>query len=157
MRGYSKTILVGNLTRDPETRTTPSGLTICKFSIAVNRVYKDRDGNQKEEVSFIDCDSFGAPAETISRYTSKGSAMLVEGRLRQDTWETDGQKRSKLVVVVEQFQFIGYGDSQSSGGKGGGNDYESSAPARRQPSRSGSESGAAAAPGGEEFDDEVPF
>lgn len=107
MSNYNKVILMGNLTRDPETRVTPAGLTICKLGLAVNRVWNDRDGQKREETTFIDVDAFGKQAETISKFLSKGSPLFVEGRLKLDQWESEGQKRSKLSVVLEQFQFIG--------------------------------------------------
>lgn len=114
MSSYNKVILLGNLTRDPELRVTASGLSICKLGLAVNRRYKNKDGEQQEEVTFVDVDSFGRQAETISKYFSKGKPILVEGRLKLDQWETDsGEKRSKMGVVLEQFQFVsGQGDGE---------------------------------------------
>lgn len=106
MASFNKVILLGNLTRNPEQRTTPTGLIICKFSIAVSRTYKGQDGSQKEEVTYVDVDSFGKPAELIARYLTKGSPIFLEGRLRLDQWEKDGEKRSRLTVILENFQFI---------------------------------------------------
>lgn len=111
MASFNKVILVGNLTRDPELRYTPKGLAIAKIGLAVNRVWKNEAGESKEEVTFIDVDSFGKQAETIAHYLKKGSPLLVEGRLRLDQWDDKqtGQKRSKLGVVLEGFQFLGGG------------------------------------------------
>ena len=109
MRGFSKAIITGNLTRDPELRTTPNGSSVCSFSVAVNRVYRDASGEQKEDVSFIDCSAWGKLAEMISQYAKKGSGVLVSGRLDQRSWEdkTSGQKRSRVEIVVEDFNFTG--------------------------------------------------
>ena len=90
-------------------RTTPSGASVCSFSVAVNRVYKDASGTQKEDVSFIDCSAWGALGNMIGQYAKKGSAVLVSGRLDQRSWEdkNTGQKRSRVEIVVEDFNFIG--------------------------------------------------
>ena len=108
MSSFNKVILMGNLTREPELRVTPKGLSICQFGLAVNSTYKDREGNPKEEVTFVDVDSFGKQADVIAKHLSKGRPLLVEGRLKLDTWEDkEGNKRSKLKVVLEGFQFVG--------------------------------------------------
>jgi single-strand DNA-binding protein len=109
MANFNKVILAGNLTRDPEMRYTPKGMAICKLGLAINRVWTNEAGEKKEEVTFIDLDAFGRQAETIAQYLKKGSGIMVEGRLRLDQWDDKqtGQKRSKLGVVVEGFQFIG--------------------------------------------------
>ena len=109
MRGFSKAIITGNLTRDPELRTTPNGATVCSFSVAVNRVYRDSNGEQKEAVSFIDCSAWGKLGEMINQYAKKGSGVLVSGRLDQRSWEdkNSGQKRSRVEIVVEDFNFTG--------------------------------------------------
>ena len=109
MRGFSKAIITGNLTRDPELRTTPNGASVCSFSVAVNRVYRDSNGEQKEDVSFIDCSAWGKLGEMINQYAKKGSGVLVSGRLDQRSWEdkTTGQKRSRVEIVVEDFNFTG--------------------------------------------------
>ena len=109
MRGFSKAIITGNLTRDPELRTTPNGASVCSFSVAVNRVYRDSNGEQKEDVSFIDCSAWGKLGEMISQYAKKGSGVLVSGRLDQRSWEdkTSGQTRSRVELVVEDFNFTG--------------------------------------------------
>ena len=105
----NRVIITGNLTRDPELRTTPSGTSVCSFSVAVNRTYRDASGEQKESVSFIDCSAWGKLGEMISQYAKKGSAVLVSGRLDQRSWDdkTTGQKRSRVEIVVEDFNFTG--------------------------------------------------
>ena len=115
MSSFNRVILMGNLTRDPELRQTQSGTSICRFSVAVNRSFSSQDGSVRDETCFVDIDSFGRTAENISKYFSKGKPILVEGRLRQDSWEDkQGQKRTKLVVVLERFEFVGSrGDSQN--------------------------------------------
>ncbi len=117
MRGFSKAIVAGNITRDPEMRTTGSGSQVCSFAIAVNRSFKDSSGNQQDQVSYLDCVAWGKSAEIICQYVHKGSALLVSGRLEQRSWEdkNSGQKRSRTEIVVEDFSFIG-----NNGGNGGG-------------------------------------
>jgi single-strand DNA-binding protein len=109
MASFNKVVLLGNLTRDPEMRYTPKGTPIAKFSLGINRVWKDEAGEKREDVTFVDCSTFGKSAETLEKYVKKGSPLLVEGRLEQDTWDDKetGQKRSKISVVVESFQFVG--------------------------------------------------
>lgn len=105
---FNKVIIAGNLTRDPETRYTPTGLAICKISVAINEKRKDKDGQLKEAAVFVDVDSFGKQAETVGQYFKKGNPILVEGRLKLDTWDdkTTGKPKSRLGVVMEQFQFM---------------------------------------------------
>jgi single-strand DNA-binding protein len=108
MASFNKVFLMGNLTRDPEMRVTPSGVTICKFGLAVSRTARSADGSTREETLFIDIDSFGKQAELIGKYMTKGRSLLVEGRLRLDQWESQsGEKRNKIVVALEGFQFLG--------------------------------------------------
>jgi len=117
-RGFSKVIIVGNITRDPELRSTPSGTQVCGFSVAVNRNYRDGSGEQKENVSFFDCSAWGKSGEIIAQYAKKGSGILVSGRLEQRSWEDkEGQKRSRVEIVVEDFNFIGGADGGASGSK----------------------------------------
>ena len=153
MASYNKVILVGNLTRDPELRYTPKGMAIAKIGLAVNRNWTTESGEKKEEVTFVDVDAFGRQAETLAQYMKKGSPLLVEGRLKLDQWDDKqtGQKRSKLGVVVEGFQFLG---SPSGGGGGEGGD----APApRRQPAPSAPAPSPSAEPDMPPPDDDVPF
>ena len=113
MANYNRVILMGNLTRDPELRYTPSGSAVANFSIAVNRRYKVENEN-REETSFFDIVFFGKRAETIAEYMKKGRPILLEGRLQQRRWETDeGLKRSKVEVVGENFQFMGGRDQNN--------------------------------------------
>ncbi len=129
MRGFSKAIITGNLTRDPELRSTTSGSSVCSFSVAVNRVYKGADGSNKEEVSFIDCTAWGKLGEMISQYAKKGTGVLVSGRLSQRSYEgKDGVKRSRTEIVVEDFNFVG-GQRDGGAGNYGGNDYGTSSAA----------------------------
>ena len=121
-RGFSKAIIMGNLTRDPEMRSTPSGAQVCGFSVAVNRTFKDSSGQQQEAVSFIDCSAWGKAGEIIAQYAKKGSGIMVSGRLDQRSWEDkEGQKRSRVEIVVEDFNFIGGG-----GARNGGDDSDGS-------------------------------
>lgn len=133
MRGFSKAIITGNLTRDPELRSTPNGASVCSFSVAVNRTYRDASGEQKEDVSFIDCSAWGKLGEMISQYAKKGTGVLVSGRLDQRSWEdkTTGSKRSRVEIVVEDFNFTGARDN---GGNGSNNFGASSAADASAPS-----------------------
>lgn len=105
---------MGNLTRDPETRQTPNGQSVTNFSLAVNRTWKGQDGSTQEQVSFIDCVAWGKTGEVIAQYMQKGRPILVEGRLDQRSWDQDGQKRSKIEVVVDTFNFVGGGGDSGS-------------------------------------------
>ena len=108
MASFNKVILAGNLTRDPELRYTPKGTAVAKIGLAVNRTWTGEDGVKKEEVSFIDVEAWGRQGEVIAQYMKKGRPLLIEGRLKLDTWEdkTTKQKVSKLKVVLESFSFI---------------------------------------------------
>ena len=109
MASLNKCMLIGNITRDPEIRVTPKGTAICQFGLAINRKFKSESGAETEEVTFVDCEAWGKTAETIAKYCAKGRPLFVEGRLKLDSWEdkTTGAKRSKMKVVVENFQFLG--------------------------------------------------
>src|ERR1700684_3944566 len=150
MANYNKVILAGNLTRDPELRYTPKGMAIAKIGIAINRTWKNEAGETKEEVTFVDVDAFGRTAENIGQYFKKGRPILIEGRLKLDQWDDKqtGQKRSKLGVVLENFQFM---DSKG-GNEGGGSEAPRSRPAPSAPKAENSE-GEAPPP----EDDDVPF
>ncbi len=114
-RGFSKAIIIGNITRDPELRAISSGSQVCSFSVAVNRNYKGNDGSDKESVSFINCTAWGRVAEIISEYGKKGTGIMVCGRLEQRSYEAkDGSKRSTTEIVVEDFNFLGGRDGGSS-------------------------------------------
>lgn len=124
-KGFNKVILMGNLTRDPETRQTPNGQSVTNFSLAVNRTWKGQDGSTQEQVSFIDCVAWGRTGEVIAQYMQKGRPILVDGRLDQRSWEQDGQKRSKVEVIVENFNFVG-GGGDGAGFSGGSSSSGSS-------------------------------
>ena len=148
MASFNKVILMGNLTRDPEIRYTPSGTAIAKLGLAVNRVWRDTEGQQKEETTFVDVDAFGKQAETLGQYMQKGRPILIEGRLKLDQWEdkNTGQNRSRLGVVLERFTFIGSGAGQTDSG---GAAPQQSAPPPSEPADGPPVDG----PG----DDDVPF
>lgn len=122
-KGFNKVILMGNLTRDVEIRTTPSGQNVANFSLAVSRNWKGQDGQQQEQTSFINCVAWGKAGEIIAQYVKKGDALLVSGRLDQRSWDDkeSGQKRSTVEVNVEDFNFVG-----GRGGDGGGSNPSSS-------------------------------
>ena len=157
MANFNKVILAGNLTRDPEMRYTPKGAAVVRITLAINRNYTTETGERREEVSFVEVEAWGKQAETISKYMKKGRPFLVEGRLKQDTWEDKNthQKQSKLKVVLESFSFI---DS-----RGPGADSDNSETAARRPAAAP----AAAAPAASEpaaepepqqpEEDDVPF
>ena len=135
---------MGNLTRDPEMKTTPKGTPVCQLGMAVNRTYKDPSGEQHEETTFVDIEAWGWQAETISKYVSKGRPLFVEGRLKLDTWENkEGEKRSRMKVVMENFQFI----SQRGEGEGySGDSVPEARPSSSAPSQKS-----------EDIEEDVPF
>lgn len=151
-KGFNKIVLMGNLTRDPEVRTTPGGQSVANFSLAVNRTWKDQSGQTQEAVSYIDCVAWGKVGEIIAQYLGKGRPILISGRLDQRSWEDKetGGKRSKVEVVVEDFNFV---DSGQGGGSG--------AVDTPRPAQSGKKP--AAEPAAEAIDDrpidlsEIPF
>lgn len=157
MANYNKVILLGNMTRDPQLKYLPSNMAVCEFGLAVNRRWRDKDGNQKEEVCFVDVSAFGRQGETINQYMTKGRPILIEGHLRFDSWTgQDGQKRSKLTVVVENFQFVGARGDQPAPAAGA--TYDRSVPpddrSRSEPSAAPpAEPNDLAPPAG----DEIPF
>jgi len=167
MANYNKVFLMGNLTRDPQLRYTPNKQAVCDFGIAINRKWKGADGQMHEDVCFVDCTAWAGRGEVISKYLTKGQPIFVEGRLHYHTWDgPDGKKRSKLDVVVDQFQFIG----SKGGGQGGGRPAGQGAPAAAPPQSqdaqrqetSGAENQAPAAGSEYDFtqdveDDTIPF
>ena len=151
-RGFNKVVLMGNLTRDPELKSIPSGQQVASFSLAVNRTWKNASGEQQEAVDYIDCNAWGKPAEIITQYMSKGSAILVSGRLQQRSWEQEGQKRSKVEVVVEDFNFVG----GNSGDGGGSSAPRPSSPKKEEPAPKKESSGDSL--GNEPINlDDIPF
>ncbi len=119
MASFNKVLLMGNLTRDPQLKYLPSQTAVAEFGVACNRKFRTASGEDREEVTFIDVTSFGKQAEVINQYFTKGKPIFIEGRLKYDQWEDKqgGGKRSKLTVVVDNFQFIGGRDG--GGGAGG--------------------------------------
>jgi single-strand DNA-binding protein len=156
MANFNKVYLIGNLTRDPELRVTPKGTAICQFGLAVNRQFKDESGALRDDTTFVDIEAWGKQGETISKFCTKGKPLFVEGRLKFDQWEdkTSGQKRSKLKVVLEGFQFLGSGQRDGQGG--GANEFDQTAPSPEKfspPPRGATGKPAPA----ENLDEDVPF
>jgi single-strand DNA-binding protein len=107
MANFNKVILAGNITRDITLSYLPSQTAVADIGLAINRQWKGQDGQAKQEVCFVDCKAFGKPAETINKYCKKGVPLMIEGRLHYESWSAkDGAKRNKLVVIVENFQFL---------------------------------------------------
>lgn len=154
MANFNKVYLIGNLTRDPELRVTPKGTAICQFGLAVNRQFKDESGAVRDETTFVDIEAWGRQGETISKYCTKGRPLFVEGRLKFDQWEdkTSGQKRSRLKVVLEGFQFLG---GRGEGGAGGGDSSSDQSYERSSPPARGNSRPASNEPEG--VDEDVPF
>lgn len=160
MPSLNKVLLMGNLTRDPELRVTPKGTPICQFSLAINRQFKMESGESREEVIYVDIEAWGKQGETIAKYCTKGRPLYVEGRLRLDQWEDKNtkEKRSRMKVVLEQFQFLGDSRGSSGGGAsspasefdqtGGGSPERHTPPPR---------SGGAKPASQENLDEDVPF
>ena len=152
-KGLNKVMLIGRLTRDPESRALPSGSAVVTFGLATNRVYNNRTTGEKvEETTFVDVEAWGRVGETIARFMKKGRQIFIEGRLKFDSWERDGQRRSKLSVVAENFQFI---DSQG-GGNGGGGGW-SGGQQQQQQRGQGAPVGAQQTPQDDYADDDIPF
>jgi single-strand DNA-binding protein len=159
MASLNKVFLMGNLTRDPELRVTPKGTPICQFGLAVNRQFKDDSGQTRDETTFVDIEAWGRQGETISKYCTKGRPLFVEGRLKLDTWDdkTTGQKRSKMRIVLENFQFLGGreggggagGGAPSASDEGGDHPVERSSPPPRNAPRP--------APAADNIDEDIPF
>ena len=115
MASMNKVMLMGNLTRPPEVKTLPSGNSVCEFGLAINRKFTTRDGDERDEVAYVELSCFGRGGEVIKQYCDKGSPLFVEGRLRYDSWQNDkGEKRNRLSVIVDNFQLLPDGR-----GKGG--------------------------------------
>src|SRR3954466_9436053 len=150
----NKVFLFGNLTRDPELRALPSGMNVSSFSVATNRVYKDRDGKKQEQTDFHNVVVFGRQADTINQYLKKGSSVFVEGRMQTRSWEKDGKKNYRTEVIADRVQF-GPGGSGGGGAGGGGG-------GRRQEDEVGEDTGPTAGPGidypkDEINPDDIPF
>jgi len=157
MASYNRVVLVGNLTRDPELRYTPSGTAVSDLGVAGNDRYKNASGEWVDEATFVDVTLWARTAEVASEYLSKGSPVLIEGRLKLDTWETnDGQKRSKLRVICERMQMLGgRGEGGGSGGGGGGRVQSRRPSDFRQAGPSADDYSSPAPPAGPS--DDIPF
>jgi single-strand DNA-binding protein len=133
MASYNRVILVGNLTRDPELRFTPNNTAVSDIGLAVNDRRKNASGEWVDETTFVDVTLWGRTAEVANEYLSKGSSILIEGRLKLDTWEKDGKKQSKLRVVADRMQMLGSrgagGGGAGAGGRGTAKVAESAGPA----------------------------
>lgn len=152
MRDINVVVLVGRLTRDSELKYTKSGMPIARFSLAVNRSRK-QDDQWVDETSFFDIDFWGKGAEAVNRYLVKGQQVAVEGELRQDRWEQDGQPRAKVVVNANNVRLMG----SSQGGQGGGA-YQRGAPSGQETQAEGRNSnGSQVAATADNFDDDIPF
>jgi single-strand DNA-binding protein len=142
MASYNKVLLMGNLTRDPQMKFLPSQMAVTEVGLACSRKFKTASGEDREEVLFVDLTAFGKTGELINQYFTKGKPIFIEGRLKYDQWEdkNGGGKRSKVTVVVDNFQFIGGRDGPGGGGgydsggaQGGGGEYDQRPPARSAP------------------------
>lgn len=149
MASFNRVILLGNLTRDPVLRHIPTGTAVTDIGLAVNDRRKSPSGEWIDETTFVDITLWGRTAEIASEYLTKGSSVLIEGRLKLDTWEAEGQKRSKLKVIGEKMSMVG----SRGGGGGGGDDGGYSRPAPRSQQQSSSQDYYDAPPP----DDDVPF
>ena len=160
MANLNKVFLMGNLTRDPELRYTPSGTAVCEFGMATNRKWTTPDGEKREDTCFVDIQMWGRRGEVISEYMRKGRPLFVEGRLQLDQWEgKDGQRRSKMRVVAENFEFIG---GRSDGGGQSDNSRRPSqgqgqAPPRRQQAPPQQAAPSEPQEGFDVKDDDIPF
>ena len=148
----------GNLTRDPELRATAGGTQVLSFGVAVNDRRKNpQTGDWEDYPNFVDCTMFGTRAEAVSRYLSKGTKVAIEGKLRYSSWERDGQRRSKLEVVVDEIEFMSRGSQGGQGGYGqnGGNSYGGGyAPA---PAPQAAPAPVQAPPAVDVYDEDIPF
>ncbi len=150
---FNKVFLGGRITRDIALKYLPSNTAVAEFGLAVNRKYKTSGGEEREDVLFVDCSAFGKTGEIINQYFGKGKEIFVEGRLKYDSWEdkNGGGKRSKLSVIVDQFQFVGGRDDRQDGGD------QDKAPPQRQQQRPAPTRTPAARPGPEAIPDSAGF
>jgi len=164
MASFNKVVLVGNVTRDPELRYIASGTAVTDIGLAVNDRRKTATGEWVEETTFVDVTLWGRTAEVAGEYVTKGSPLLIEGRLKLDTWEKDGKKNSKLRVVCERMQLLG---GRGEGGRGAGSpagEGKVRGPVRTGGPGGGEEyaqasgyAGADEEPAGAGGDDDIPF
>lgn len=152
MASYNRVVLVGNTTRDLEIRYIPSGKAVCDMGLAVNDRRRDASGGWVEETTFVDITLWDKTAQIAAEYAKKGTQVLIEGRLKMDTWETDGQKRSKLKVICDRLVLLG--SRGGSGGGGGGGGYSSGS---RSPQNYSDAPAPPSYDGGEIAGDDIPF
>ena len=131
-RSFNQVTLMGNLTRDPELRAIPSGQSVCNFSLALNRSYKNANGEWQEATDFVNIVAWGPLGERVEQYVKKGQQVLVSGSLQSSSWEQDGKKRSKIEVVARDVTFLG---GRSSGEQGGGGQSQSQSSAKPAPQK----------------------
>jgi single-strand DNA-binding protein len=159
MPSYNKVLLMGNLTRDPELRYLPSNMAVVNIGLAINRRWRNQQGEMQEDTTFVDCEMFGRRAEVMNQYLRKGQPVFIEGRLRLDQWEDrDGNKRSKLKVIAESFEFI---DSRGEGGPRSGDSESGGGASRGRPAPRPAGAGAGSAPPADAHppmdEDDIPF
>lgn len=159
MASYNRVIIMGNLTRDPEYKQLPSGQNVCRLGLASNRSFKSRQtGTMTQEVCYVDVDVWGAQADSCNQYLQKGRAVLVEGRLKLDTWEHEGAKRSKHSIVADRVTFLQGGNDEAGATSGASNssaeDALSSAPASKPAAATGEVDLKAQQ---KPFEDDLPF
>jgi len=158
----NRVIISGNLTRDPELRNTQSGMAVLSFGVAVNDRRKNpTTGEWEDYPNFVDCTMFGARANSLSQYLSKGTKVSIEGKLRWSQWESDGQKRSKLEVIVDEIEFMSSRNSNGGGSSYGGDTYGNQGYSAPAPAYSAPAAAAPAAPvidaSSSVYDDDIPF
>lgn len=144
----NKAMIYGNLTRDPELKALPSGMNVCSFSLATNRVYKDRDGKRQEATDYHNIVVFGRQAETSAQYLKKGAGTFVEGRLQTRSWDKDGAKQYRTEIVADRVQF----GPRTGGGAGGGGESAGGAASKQQ-----ADGGALEYPEEEINPEDIPF
>jgi single-strand DNA-binding protein len=162
MASFNRVILMGNLTRDIEIKYLQSGMAVADVGLAVNDRRKNQAGEWIEETTFVDVTMWGRTAEVAAEYLGKGSPILIEGRLKLEQWEKDGQKRSKLSVVCERMQMVGGKGGGGGGGRGQNQNYDSGgdygeAPSGPPPARTGGQRASAPAAPPPPTEDEIPF
>jgi single-strand DNA-binding protein len=155
MASMNRVFLMGNLTRDPEVRYLPSGQAVAELRLAVNRKYKTQSGEEKEDTCFVDVNAWGRTAEVCGQYLSKGSSLLVEGRLKYDEWEKDGKKNSKLRVVADHVEFMGAPRRNAEVSDGPGDEASAARPASAPPPAADQGGAGGAGQGADE--DNLPF
>ena len=165
MASLNRVILMGNLTGDPRSKSLQSGTSVANFRLAMNRRYRDKQGEDRDEACFVDVEVFGRQADAVGQYLSKGSPALVEGRLRYDQWDDreSGEKRSKLLVRADRVQFVGTGGRGSGENVSESEETYQSAPAaapqaHNEPQSEGADATSSAGQGtAEESADDIPF